>query len=97
MVVYTTFDIIPKGEKQPIAVCGTKSLYVGEAKEGAKLFKSLCASCHKLDKKLIGPALGNYSSDLLTMHQYLVSEKHTPSFSQLSLNDVEKILEYLEN
>ncbi|TMM30004.1 c-type cytochrome [Polaribacter aestuariivivens] len=27
-------------------------------KEGRKLFRSLCASCHKLDKKLIGPALG---------------------------------------
>ena len=25
--------------------------------EGRKLFKSLCASCHKLDKKLVGPAL----------------------------------------
>jgi len=27
-------------------------------KEGKSLFKSLCASCHKLDKKLVGPALG---------------------------------------
>ncbi len=27
-------------------------------KDGRKLFKSLCASCHKLDKKFIGPALG---------------------------------------
>lgn len=27
-------------------------------KEGRKLFKQLCASCHKLDRKLIGPALG---------------------------------------
>lgn len=27
-------------------------------KEGRALFKSLCASCHKLDKKLVGPALG---------------------------------------
>ena len=27
-------------------------------KEGRKIYKSLCASCHKLDKKLIGPALG---------------------------------------
>lgn len=27
-------------------------------KEGRKLYKQLCASCHKLDKKLIGPALG---------------------------------------
>jgi mono/diheme cytochrome c family protein len=26
--------------------------------EGRKLFKSLCSSCHKLDKKFIGPALG---------------------------------------
>ena len=29
----------------------------GKQSEGRKLFKSLCASCHKLDKKLIGPAL----------------------------------------
>ncbi len=27
-------------------------------KAGRKLFKSQCASCHKLDRKLIGPALG---------------------------------------
>jgi len=27
-------------------------------KEGKKIYKSLCAACHKLDKKLIGPALG---------------------------------------
>jgi len=28
-------------------------------KEGKKIFRSQCASCHKLDKKLVGPALGN--------------------------------------
>lgn len=28
-------------------------------KEGKKLFKTHCAACHKLDKKLVGPALGN--------------------------------------
>ena len=27
-------------------------------KAGQKLYKQLCASCHKLDKKLVGPALG---------------------------------------
>ena len=27
--------------------------------DGRKLFKSLCSSCHKLDKKFVGPALGN--------------------------------------
>jgi cytochrome c2 len=30
----------------------------GRHKRGKGLFKSLCASCHKLDKKLVGPALG---------------------------------------
>jgi len=30
-----------------------------QQKEGRKLFKTLCSSCHKLDKKFIGPALGN--------------------------------------
>ena len=32
---------------------------VEKQKEGRKLFKSLCSSCHKLDKKLVGPALGD--------------------------------------
>ena len=27
-------------------------------KEGKSLFKSQCASCHKLERKLVGPALG---------------------------------------
>ncbi|WP_371807801.1 c-type cytochrome [Lutibacter sp. B1] len=29
----------------------------GDAAKGEKLFKSTCAACHKLDKKLVGPAL----------------------------------------
>ena len=29
-----------------------------DIENGKKLFKTNCASCHKLDKKLIGPALG---------------------------------------
>ena len=32
---------------------------VEKQKEGRKLFKTLCSSCHKLDKKLVGPALGD--------------------------------------
>ncbi|HAF46989.1 MAG TPA: cytochrome C [Cryomorphaceae bacterium] len=35
----------------------TVSAFEGDASNGKKLFKSQCASCHKLDKKLIGPAL----------------------------------------
>ena len=28
---------------------------VARQKEGRKLYNNLCASCHKLDRKLIGP------------------------------------------
>ena len=35
----------------------TLQAFEGDAKNGKKLFKSNCASCHKLDKKLVGPAL----------------------------------------
>ena len=31
-------------------------------KEGKNLFKSQCASCHKLERKLVGPALGGIES-----------------------------------
>ena len=37
---------------------------VDRQKEGKKLFKSLCASCHKLDKKMTGPALRNVEARL---------------------------------
>ena len=30
---------------------------LGDAKNGKKLFKSNCGACHKLDKKVVGPAL----------------------------------------
>jgi mono/diheme cytochrome c family protein len=44
--------------------------FEGDAKNGKKLFKSNCASCHKLDKKLVGPALtgvtDKYSEEWLT-------------------------------
>lgn len=33
--------------------------YTGDAVNGKTLFNANCASCHKLDKRLIGPALGD--------------------------------------
>ncbi len=43
--------------------------FEGDAKNGRKLFKQNCASCHKLDRKLVGPALvgvtDKYSEDWL--------------------------------
>ena len=36
---------------------------VARQKEGRKLYNNLCASCHKLDRKLIGPALGGVQKE----------------------------------
>jgi mono/diheme cytochrome c family protein len=33
--------------------------FEGDAVNGKKIFKANCSACHKLDKKLIGPALGD--------------------------------------
>lgn len=48
----------------------TLHAFEGDAKNGKKLFKSNCASCHKLDRKLVGPALtgvtDKYSEEWLT-------------------------------
>ena len=44
-------------------------------KEGRKLFKILCASCHKLDKKLVGPALANENLTFDYFYQYSINEK----------------------
>src|SRR6056300_2022092 len=47
----------------------TLQAFEGDAKNGKKIFKQNCASCHKLDKKLVGPALtgvtDKYSEDWL--------------------------------
>ncbi len=42
------------------AFCGVA--YSTEFREGKKVFNIMCASCHKLNKKLIGPSLHNVDS-----------------------------------
>ena len=45
-----------------VLILGTVSpvqAFEGDAANGKKLFKANCSACHKLDKKLIGPALGD--------------------------------------
>jgi hypothetical protein len=41
-----------------LAICGDSAYAQGEAAKGEALFKSKCITCHKLDQRLIGPALG---------------------------------------
>ena len=41
-----------------LAICGFSAHAQGDAAKGEALFKSKCTTCHKLDQRLIGPALG---------------------------------------
>jgi mono/diheme cytochrome c family protein len=41
-----------------LAICGSSAFAQGDAAKGEALFKSKCTTCHKLDQRLIGPALG---------------------------------------
>ncbi len=55
ILVYTNGK--PKAEEQSSSTSGVDTKVVA----GKKLFQTNCAACHKLDKKLIGPALANIS------------------------------------
>ncbi len=55
-----------------IPICGTKNLS-SKAQEGKQLFNSICAACHKLDSKSIGPALRN--TDSIVFQKWLSHQK----------------------
>ncbi|WP_334056108.1 c-type cytochrome [Polaribacter sp. P097] len=60
----------------PVAIDYTGKSLTDKYKEGRKLYKMLCASCHKLDKKLIGPALANEDLTFDYFYQYSINEKN---------------------
>jgi len=41
-----------------LAICGLTAYAQGDASKGEAIFKSKCTACHKLDQRMIGPALG---------------------------------------
>lgn len=57
MIVYTFTKRIPKTIYLIAIIAALFSSFSGAAQDGEKLFKANCASCHKVDKKLVGPAL----------------------------------------
>ncbi len=65
-----------------------------EKRAGRKLFNANCASCHKLEKDMTGPALRGVKFDSLSLQEYLNSKKHQPTFPQLSIEQVNEILKY---
>jgi len=88
------------GAQDVLSYCGNK--LNRNKREGRKLHKSLCASCHKLDKKLIGPALRGIQIDSISFFYHLTlkdsigKKSHQPNFSQLTINNTNDILEYLQ-
>lgn len=40
------------------AICGLSAYAQGDAAKGEALFKTKCTTCHKIDQRVIGPALG---------------------------------------
>jgi len=92
--------------KESVLGCGTVTPICGNVlnenqREGKKLFKSLCASCHKINKQLVGPALGNIKKDSITLYKYLSKADtlnfHTPHFEHLSIINIGELLSYIKD
>lgn len=64
IIAYT--DDKPVEAATPVAQEGAAQQVNPKVAEGKKLFQTNCAACHKLDKKLIGPALGNITDSRTT-------------------------------
>ncbi|WP_237277586.1 c-type cytochrome [Tenacibaculum ovolyticum] len=85
-----------------IAACGTIAPICGNAltkkgTKGKKIFKSLCASCHKLDKTLIGPPLNKASINISYFSTYTRNEQeliNTQNKNALIINNKFKNLNY---
>ncbi|MBL4605984.1 MAG: cytochrome c [Flavobacteriaceae bacterium] len=70
------YFVTSASKNQSASWCGVIVEEKGQS-EGRKLFRALCASCHKLDKKFIGSALSGiserYSEDYLV--QFITNEQ----------------------
>lgn len=77
---YKSFLVTPQQSPEEAGgYCGVVDRYEDmgtEAKTGRKLFKRLCASCHKLDKDFLGPALSGISErrDTVSLYQFIRDE-----------------------
>jgi cytochrome c551/c552 len=87
--------------------CGTSAMENNNRSvEGKRIFNSNCATCHKLNKKTIGPALDGISKkyDSITLIKYIKGEKtliekkgfqnKCMDFSNLSENEILDLLNY---
>ena len=101
MIVFITImmmlfysSLFPSSEEKEIAWCGVVDTIDEEKRAGRKLFNLNCASCHKLDKHITGPALRNINLDSLSLQKNLNSEQHSQRFPQLTTEQLNEILKY---
>ncbi len=92
----------------PQFVCGNRYFSSSEeASAGKQVFNANCASCHKLDKRMTGPALRNMTQkyDTITLQHYIQGKStktlnRTTSnfpcvvFPQLTSKDITNLLKY---
>lgn len=86
--------------------CGTNAFTTEKSSEGKSLFNANCASCHKLDHKMTGPALRGIAQkyDSINLSNYIQGKNHTiedkgygldcTNFPQLTKEDIANILAY---
>lgn len=72
----------------PNNFCGTVASNISEnAAEGKKLFNKNCAACHKLDKKMTGPALRGISVNRQFPYKNFLFDFITNEDSLIKIND----------
>ncbi|CAM1357828.1 c-type cytochrome [Tenacibaculum xiamenense] len=55
--------------------CGNVNTLTKNGKEGKKIFRGICATCHKINKKLVGPALIGHKLDTIYFVRYVLNEE----------------------
>ncbi|WP_299883856.1 cytochrome c [uncultured Lacinutrix sp.] len=79
------------GTISPQPFCGTVGPKSEEASIGKAIFNTNCAACHKLDKRMTGPALRNIAQkyDSTTIKNYIIGNKKliaTKNYNSKCLN-----------
>lgn len=91
----------------PLLFCGTVSPYSNNLSDqelaGKAIYQANCAACHKIQKRMTGPALlkviANHPSDSL-FHQYLSKSKPLEGkrcfqFKKLTLENASQLRDYI--
>lgn len=83
-----------------IAVTGMLAApaFAADAPDGAKIFKSKCAMCHKIDSKKMGPAVKAMNTDAEVLRSVISDgRKMMPKFSgKLSAEEIDAVVVYLK-